>query len=103
MAQKFVTCQPFTDEYMSRAAALKEYEAVAENLNFSGTDLEKFRKMSNPDFLKEVSQIYGMRSIITHRYGVSVDIDYNLVWDAFDTRLGEVESVVDKLIKVEEE
>ena len=102
MAQKFVTCKPFTDEYKSRAAALKEFEAVAENLNFSGGDLEKLRKKCDPDFIKEVRQMYGMRSIIAHRYGVSTDIDYNQVWDTLNTRIGDVESVVEKLIEEEE-
>ena len=46
--------------------------------------------------------MYGMHSIIAHKYGVT-EINYGIVWKTFTTELDEVETVVENLIKDSEE
>ncbi|KIM25235.1 hypothetical protein M408DRAFT_222147 [Serendipita vermifera MAFF 305830] len=91
LVQQYITDKQFTEaefvnpalgseHYAYRAAILKEVEAIAENLNFPKDDSIR---SANAEFWKSVSQLYGMRSIIAHRYGVT-DLDYSLIWQAIN-------------------
>lgn len=67
-----------TPQYLVRAAIIEEFEAVAENLNFPSSDPIR---QSHLDFWKVQKQIYGMRNITAHKYGVT-DVNFYIIWKA---------------------
>lgn len=78
--QSFTNAQSGTHEYMVRAAILKEFEAVAENLHFSQADPIR---QTHTAFWSIEKQMYGMRDIIAHKYGVT-HVDYKIIWGALN-------------------
>jgi hypothetical protein len=95
--QTFTSCTAGSMEYRDRAAILKEFEAAADCLNVERTDPIR---QTRPGFWSHASEMYSMRTIIAHGYGVSVKVDYKLVWDTITGPLqADVAPVIEELIE----
>jgi len=96
--EAFCNAQRGSNEYKTRAAALKEFEALAQNLHFKPGDTQKVLDVSGQDFVNELKQMYGLRDQIAHKYGVG-DFKFSVVWEVFTTRLENALKQVQKLIE----
>ncbi|KAM6499589.1 hypothetical protein JOM56_005097 [Amanita muscaria] len=83
-----------SDQYLYRAGILKELESIAENLHFPLID--PIRDLASPEFWKAADRLYGVRSVVVHRYGVT-ELDYYEIWNWITDV---IENVIEPTIKV---
>lgn len=81
----------FNDDLLVRSAVERQFEILGESLN-------RLRS-SDPGAAAEIPDIHriiAMRNVIAHEYG---EIDYSILWAVITTRLEDLRSRLDELLR----